>query len=348
MTALVELDEFPEEIRQLEPDDPVLGGAPNEATGAGMDNIPHQQLAKRTRWLKTRVDQLLDKVVAASTTVAGIVRLSSATNSASTTLAATPSAVKAANDNANNRVPQTREVNTDGLATGGGPLDANRTIDVPKATPGQARTGDDDTAAMTSLLTKVAIDAQVPLSMRALGLRVLDANLAVENGTYQLPPTAANRPPGAAATTLTTSAYAADFIEQTAYEVTPSAAADTRTWRRTMTNGVWSAWYRCRVSEAEIAGLSPALIGDSGWQRLPSGLIIQWMYRDTYNAETFRVTFPIAFPTAALTIIASHRGTAPRYYGAAIVSNSQADIYAREGSNPSTSTNRFNAIVIGY
>ncbi|MGG2143450.1 phage tail protein [Symbiopectobacterium sp. RP] len=43
--------------------------------------------------------------------VKGFVQLSSATNSASETLAATPKAVKAANDNANGRVPSGRKVN---------------------------------------------------------------------------------------------------------------------------------------------------------------------------------------------------------------------------------------------
>jgi len=47
------------DVYQLEEEDPVLGGEPNEATGAGMDNIPHWHLAKRTRWLKERVDALV-------------------------------------------------------------------------------------------------------------------------------------------------------------------------------------------------------------------------------------------------------------------------------------------------
>lgn len=75
MANLVETEEYPAGIRQLEMGDPVLGGAPNEETGAGMDNIPHQQLAKRTRWLKARVDQLLGKVVSATETVAGLSKL---------------------------------------------------------------------------------------------------------------------------------------------------------------------------------------------------------------------------------------------------------------------------------
>ncbi|EET8865195.1 tail fiber protein, partial [Escherichia coli] len=46
----------------------------------------------------------------------GIVQLSSATNSTSETLAATPKAVKAANDNANGRVPSARKVNGKALS----------------------------------------------------------------------------------------------------------------------------------------------------------------------------------------------------------------------------------------
>lgn len=57
----------------------------------------------------------------ASTSQQGIVQLVTATNSTSTTTAATPSAVKAANDNANTRVPSTRTVN-------GKALSANITI----------------------------------------------------------------------------------------------------------------------------------------------------------------------------------------------------------------------------
>lgn len=50
-------------IRQLETTDPVIGGPPDPATGAGMSNIPHKQLADRTAWLKGEVARL-DAVVA--------------------------------------------------------------------------------------------------------------------------------------------------------------------------------------------------------------------------------------------------------------------------------------------
>ncbi|WP_409309030.1 phage tail protein, partial [Pectobacterium sp. B1J-3] len=49
-------------------------------------------------------------------TVKGLVQLSNATNSDSETLAATPKAVKAANDNANDRVPSARKVNGKALS----------------------------------------------------------------------------------------------------------------------------------------------------------------------------------------------------------------------------------------
>ncbi|STL37284.1 putative tail fiber protein [Escherichia coli] len=52
----------------------------------------------------------------ATTAQKGIVQLSSATNSTSETLAATPKAVKAANDNANGRVPSARKVNGKALS----------------------------------------------------------------------------------------------------------------------------------------------------------------------------------------------------------------------------------------
>lgn len=96
-------DVFPD-VYQIETTDPVLGGTPNPGTGDGLTNIPHLQLAQRTRWLRTRVDQLLAAVVAASTTVAGIVRLNNSTGSTSTTEAATANAVRIANENANGRL----------------------------------------------------------------------------------------------------------------------------------------------------------------------------------------------------------------------------------------------------
>ena len=81
-----------EGIYQLETTDPVLGG-PN-----GIANRQAKELAARTQYLKKKQEEY--KPGAASTTKAGIVQLSSATDSNSEELAATPKAVKAAYDKA--------------------------------------------------------------------------------------------------------------------------------------------------------------------------------------------------------------------------------------------------------
>jgi hypothetical protein len=59
MADLSEVSEFPEGVYQIETTDPVIGGAPNVGTGAGMSNIPHLLLANRTRWLKNAVDSIV-------------------------------------------------------------------------------------------------------------------------------------------------------------------------------------------------------------------------------------------------------------------------------------------------
>ena len=161
MANLPETDAWPAGVYQIEQTDPVVGGAPNEASGAGLVNIPHLQLARRTFWLKTRVDALVAAVVAATTAVAGIVRLNTSVNSTSTTEAATPSAVKAANDNANSRALASRTIAAGGIATGGGDLTANRTITVPAATQAEAQAGVDNTKAMTPLRVAQAISQMV-------------------------------------------------------------------------------------------------------------------------------------------------------------------------------------------
>ena len=92
MANLQETGVWEEGIYQLETSDPVMGGAD------GVDNKPLRQLANRTGYLKNKLEEYQPE--AASTTNAGIVQLSSATNSSSEELAATSKAVKDAYDKA--------------------------------------------------------------------------------------------------------------------------------------------------------------------------------------------------------------------------------------------------------
>ena len=148
-----------------------------------MDNVPHQQLAKRTQWLKAAVAALQAATGAATTAIAGIVRLSTSTTSTSTTEAATPSAVKAAMDAANAKVPNTRIVTSGGLASGGGTLAADQTITVTPATQAEAEAGLIDTRAMTPLSVKWAVTALIGSIASAAGFAVLLA----ANGYIRFP-----------------------------------------------------------------------------------------------------------------------------------------------------------------
>ncbi len=88
------------------------------ATAAAQSKSTAESAATRAETAAKRAEDIASAVALedASTTKKGIVQLSSATNSTSETLAATPKAVKAANDNANDRVPSDRKVNGKALS----------------------------------------------------------------------------------------------------------------------------------------------------------------------------------------------------------------------------------------
>ncbi|MDO5606697.1 MAG: phage tail protein [Paracoccus sp. (in: a-proteobacteria)] len=371
MADLPETVEYPAGIYQIEQADPVLGGAPNEATGAGLVNIGPQQLAKRTRWLKTRVDQLLSKVVAASTSVAGIVRLSSAVTSTSETLAATPRAVKTVNDKAEAAALKATQVTGTGLASGGGTLAANREINVPAATKAEAEAGTDNARAMTPLRVAQAIATRLGALRIAAGDGLsgggslsADRTFAVDdsvarsarqiiagdglsgggtlaaNRVFAVDDTVVRAPRRVEAGGMLTGGGSLEMDRSIHLAEATLAAAQ----EGTSPSGGMSP----RRVRAAIEHLAASSLAVNGWQRLPNGLIIQWVYRDTYDEEAVSITLPIAFPNAALGAWVTHRGTAARYYGAAFISKSQMDVYARSNVGPSTATNRFNALVIGY
>lgn len=56
MATLPETAAWPTGVYQIEEADPVLGGPPNPATGDGLVNIPAQQLANRTVFLRALID----------------------------------------------------------------------------------------------------------------------------------------------------------------------------------------------------------------------------------------------------------------------------------------------------
>ena len=108
MGNLNETEKWEENIYQLETSDPVLGGAD------GISNRAPRLLANRTKWLKKKTEEAAQSLAEhvrsrnhpdATLTAKGFTQLSSATNSTSETLAATPKAVKAAYDLAAGKAP---------------------------------------------------------------------------------------------------------------------------------------------------------------------------------------------------------------------------------------------------
>lgn len=266
MADLVETNEYPTGIYQLEQTDPVLGGAPNEATMAGIDNIPHQQLAKRTNWLKARVDTLVETVVAATTAVAGIVRLSTSTSSTSTTMAATPSAVKAAMDNANTRALQAVTLTADDGLDGGGDLSGHRSFSVDATVV--RTTGQQDIDGL-KIFERAQVGGEIIPDVET-GAK-LQVNGFMRSGAVILHPHSGDAIAGAV------QAANPQFIMLRQDGKLSFARAGNQIWN-------------------DDAGARSYL--QSGYERLPSGLILQWGYVSS-NAAT-GVTFPIAFPNGVL------------------------------------------------
>lgn len=66
-------------------------------------------------------------------------------------------------------------------------------------------------------------------------------------------------------------------------------------------NGSTSTW---GASSLSANGFSASL-SSNGYQKLPSGLIIQWGISDiNYNEQSYQITFPIPFPNSAFNVTA--------------------------------------------
>ncbi|EIR3223697.1 tail fiber protein, partial [Salmonella enterica] len=111
MGKLTELEQWDEDVYQIETSDPVLGGP------EGITNKPAKQLANRTRWLKKQLEEANNALAEheksrnhpdATLTARGFVRLYSGVTSLDETMAATPKAVKIAMDNASARMAKDR------------------------------------------------------------------------------------------------------------------------------------------------------------------------------------------------------------------------------------------------
>lgn len=135
------------------------------------------------------------------------------------------------------------------------------------------------------------------LGAAAVPLVTLNSAAARLTGSYRFASGDANTPAAGVAGTVEVIAASASAVNQTAFD-----SATTRVWTRFWNGTVWSAW-----SEIwRTTGVAESL-ATNGWQRLPSGLILQWGnvsgttggLGGTGAAEVFVTgTFPLTFPNA--------------------------------------------------
>ncbi|MEP9319952.1 phage tail protein [Pseudomonas sp. LABIM340] len=104
-----------------------------------------------------------------------------------------------------------------------------------------------------------------------------------------------------------------------AFDETITVVSTGASWKITSGNGV-------RFLKAGRA--FDASLASSGYQRLPSGLLIQWGVNATaIGAASGNFSFTIPFPSACLQIVASDSGNSCIPVGASAISNSQFIVY---------------------
>lgn len=74
MGNITETSQFSNTITQIEKTDRVIGGAPNDQTGEGVINKPLQQLANRTRYLKSKIEESQTEAVTGQSGIDGITK----------------------------------------------------------------------------------------------------------------------------------------------------------------------------------------------------------------------------------------------------------------------------------
>ena len=269
-------------------------------------NSESETLAATPKAVKAAYDLANEKYTAqnATTTQKGIVQLSSATNSTSETLAATPKAVKAVMDETNKKAP----LNSPALT--GTPT-----------TP-TAPQGTNSTQIASTAFVMAAIAALVDSSPDALNtLNELAAALGNDPNfaTTMTNALAGKQPKDATLTALAELATSADKLPYFTGADRAALTALTSVGRailgKTSTQGVLdyldlgeAAKRNVGTGANQLPDMGSFMLSASvpGYQKLPSGLIIQWGPIDVPLTSQDTVTyFPIAFPNRCLRVFAT-------------------------------------------
>jgi hypothetical protein len=145
----------------------------------------------------------------------------------------------------------------------------------------------------TAFLKKVIDDTG--LGAAAVPLVTLNSAAARLTGSYRFASGDANTPASGVAGTLEVIAASASAVNQMAFD-----SASSRMWTRFWNGSVWSAWSEIWRTTGVAESLTSA-----GWQRLPSGLIMQWGVGANITSGFQNITLPITFPNTPLSAVVS-------------------------------------------
>jgi hypothetical protein len=128
------------------------------------------------------------------------------------------------------------------------------------------------------------------LGAAAVPLVTLNSAAARLTGSYRFASGDANTPASGVAGTVEVIAASASAVNQTAFD-----SATTRMWTRFWNGTVWSAWSEIWRTTGVAQNLAT-----TGWQRLPSGLLLQWITGVTNASGDMSLSLPVAFSNAVL------------------------------------------------
>lgn len=291
MASLPESSTFDAGVYQLELTDPVIGGP------SGVSNAPLKNLANRTKYLKDHVDALeSSRAPLASPEFTGTPKVPTAAAGTNTTQAASTAFVKAAVDSA---VPD---------LSGYAPKNSPAFTGSPVApTPPQF---DRDTSVATTEFVGRALGnlngVETLYSNTSLAASYVGKLISLAGVNATLP--AANSVPAGSALVFLGSGGSQQVIRSGADLVMGQTNLAIKQGDSVVLvsngNDHWLAV--AGAAQLSISPLFTASLAGNGYQKLPSGLIIQWGNTELLAAGASRtITLPLAFPNTPLNLSAT-------------------------------------------
>uniref|UniRef100_Q31HT6 Phage tail fiber protein n=1 Tax=Hydrogenovibrio crunogenus (strain DSM 25203 / XCL-2) TaxID=317025 RepID=Q31HT6_HYDCU len=260
------------------------------------DNLPIQDLADRTEYLKAQLEAKTGQATEAESGIASLASQAEALAGTDDAKIMTALKVKAVIDALVAAAPGTLDtLNELAAALGDDPNFAT--------TMANALAGKEDKTALKggaytdktaynydSTQDRLMKTGDFGKGTKSMSVTSTDANLIDVSATYFMSNLAANIP---------VAEYG--WLEYSPNDVGGSArqvyqTVSNRLFHRAATSGVWSSW-----TEVFNTLNSPALLSVNGWQKLLGGFILQaGSYSVSTTNETYNLTFPTTFPNAVI------------------------------------------------